>query len=131
MVPADHSSACICPEGKLHLAGPPLGFFIEAAGKKLYHAGDTAVFSDMEIISDYYEPEYALLPIGGLATMGPKEAAYALAKYLKSVKKVIPMHFGTFPLLAGTPEQLKEHFANYQIKYDREDVTFIDPFSFL
>ena len=83
MVHADHSSTCNWPDGKLHFTGPPLGFIVQAAGKILYHAGDTNVFSDMEIISELYEPDYALLPIGGLATIGPKEAAYALAKYLK------------------------------------------------
>ena len=72
---------------------------------KLYHAGDTGVFGDMAIIRDLYAPEIAMLPIGDLFTMNPREAAYACG--LLKPKFVIPMHFGTFPPLTGTPSQLK------------------------
>ena len=131
LVGADHSSSCWGSDGKVCYTGNPVGYIIEAAGKRIYHAGDTNVFSDMEIISELYEPEYAFLPIGGHFTMGPREAAYAIAKYLKSIKTVIPMHFGTFPLLKGTPEQLQENFAHFKTKFNRDDVTFIDPFPLL
>jgi len=73
---------------------------------KLYHAGDTNVFSDMAIIRDLYAPEIAMLPIGDHYTMSPREAAYACN--LLKPETVIPMHFGTFPLLTGTPAQLQE-----------------------
>ena len=85
----------------------------------------------MQIISELYEPDYALLPIGGHFTMGPKEAAYALAKFLHSVKYVIPMHFGTFPLLKGTPEKLKEHYEGFLTKYERGELKILDPFEFM
>jgi L-ascorbate metabolism protein UlaG (beta-lactamase superfamily) len=75
-------------------------------GVKIYHAGDTGVFGDMAIIRELYSPEIACLPIGDHFTMGPREAAYA-CKLLKP-KYVIPMHFGTFPMLVGRPSELKE-----------------------
>ena len=85
----------------------------------------------MQIISELHEPDYALLPIGGHFTMGPREAAYALAKFLVSVKFVIPMHFGTFPLLKGTPEKLKEHYEIFSAKYERDELKILDPFEFM
>jgi L-ascorbate metabolism protein UlaG (beta-lactamase superfamily) len=75
-----------------------------ADGPILYHAGDTAVFGDMKLIRELYRPEVAMLPIGGHYTMGPKEAA--LAVRLLEPKVILPLHFGTFPPLKGTPDQL-------------------------
>lgn len=75
-------------------------------GRSLYFAGDTNVFSDMELIRRLYQPELVFLPIGDLFTMGPKEAAVAI-ELLKPVK-VVPMHFGTFPPLTGRPNRLQE-----------------------
>jgi len=75
----------------------------------MYFAGDTGLFGDMKIIAELYRPEIAFLPIGDHYTMGPDTAAIA-AKWL-SVRQVVPMHWGTFPLLAGTPAMLKEHLA--------------------
>jgi L-ascorbate metabolism protein UlaG (beta-lactamase superfamily) len=75
-----------------------------ADGPVLYHAGDTAVFSDMKLIRELYRPEVAMLPIGGHFTMGPVEAAMAV-RFLEP-EIVLPLHFGTFPPLKGTPEQL-------------------------
>jgi L-ascorbate metabolism protein UlaG (beta-lactamase superfamily) len=75
-------------------------------GFKIYHAGDTAAFSDMEIIGKLLEPDVALLPIGDHYTMGPRQAAYAIN--LLNVKQVIPIHYGTFPVLTGTPDQLRK-----------------------
>ncbi len=72
----------------------------------IYHAGDTAVFSDMALIGELYHPDVALLPIGDHFTMGPLEATKAIE--LLKVPCVIPMHYGTFPLLTGTVEQLKK-----------------------
>jgi L-ascorbate metabolism protein UlaG (beta-lactamase superfamily) len=75
-------------------------------GPSIYHAGDTTVFGDMKLIGELYSPDLALLPIGDYYTMGPREAA--LAVRLLGVHHVIPMHFGTFPVLTGTPEKLRE-----------------------
>jgi len=71
----------------------------------VYHAGDTALFGDMKLIGELYKPDIACLPIGDLFTMGPREAAHAIR--LLGVKHVIPMHYATYPVLTGTPEQLK------------------------
>jgi L-ascorbate metabolism protein UlaG (beta-lactamase superfamily) len=75
-------------------------------GFKIYFAGDTNVFGDMQLISRIYEPDVAVLPIGDHFTMGPREAAVALE--LLGVKRCVPSHYGTFPLLTGTPERLRE-----------------------
>ena len=91
--------------------GEAAGYVIELDdGFKLYHAGDTAVFSDMALIGRLLRPDVALLPIGDHYTMGPRSAAEAIR--LLGVKTVIPMHFGTFPILTGTPDQLREHASD-------------------
>ncbi len=87
--------------------GDACGFVLEFEnGRKLYHAGDTCTFSDMQLIHELYKPDVALLPIGDFYTMGPKEAAVAVR--MLGVKHVIPMHYGTFPVLTGTPAALRE-----------------------
>ena len=83
-------------------------------GRKAYFAGDTTVFSDMALYADVYKPELAFLPIGDHFTMGPHEAAHA-ARLLK-VKTVIPMHYGTFPALTGTPQELESKLQKDGIK---------------
>jgi len=110
MVSADHSGGG--PDGVY--AGAPTGFVVsfKDGSPSIYHGGDTNVFSDMKIISDLYQPQIALLPIGGHFTMSPREAAYALNQFLLSVKTVVPMHYGTFPLLKGNPEQLATELQN-------------------
>jgi L-ascorbate metabolism protein UlaG (beta-lactamase superfamily) len=82
-------------------------------GKKLYFAGDTCVFGDMQLIGRIYEPDLAILPIGDHFTMGPKEAAVALE--LLGVQRCLPCHYGTFPLLHGTPEELRQLAPNVEI----------------
>ncbi|HET7892933.1 MAG TPA: MBL fold metallo-hydrolase, partial [Candidatus Sulfotelmatobacter sp.] len=77
------------------------------------HAGDTAVFGDMKIIHELYAPEIAMLPIGDHYTMGPREAAYACN--LLKPKAVIPMHFGTFPVLTGRPGDLQKLVPNVEV----------------
>ena len=85
--------------------GEPAGLVIEVEdGTKVYFAGDTNAFMDMQLIGRIYGPDVAVLPIGDHFTMGPKEAAVALE--LLGVKRCVPCHWGTFPLLHGTPEQL-------------------------
>jgi L-ascorbate metabolism protein UlaG (beta-lactamase superfamily) len=104
LVAADHSGSG--PEGGY--TGDACGWVInfKNGAPSIYHAGDSNVFGDMRIICDLYAPKIALLPIGGKFTMGPYEAAYAVKKLLHSVDTVVPMHYGTFPPLTGTPEQL-------------------------
>lgn len=80
-------------------------------GRSLYFAGDTNVFSDMQLIEKLYHPDLSFLPIGDHFTMSPREAA--LAARLLSSGKVIPMHFGTFPQLTGNPEQLAELLKDF------------------
>jgi L-ascorbate metabolism protein UlaG (beta-lactamase superfamily) len=75
-------------------------------GRALYFSGDTTVFTDMQLIERLYHPELAILPIGDYFTMGPQEAALACS--MLKPKKIIPMHFGTFPALTGRPPQLAE-----------------------
>ena len=107
MVDAKHSSG-LDIGGTVIPGGEPAGFIIEFEnGFCVYHAGDTSVFGDMRIIADLYKPSLAILPIGGLYTMDPREAAYA-CRLLKP-KYVVGMHYGTFPVLAGTPAELKRN----------------------
>jgi L-ascorbate metabolism protein UlaG (beta-lactamase superfamily) len=109
MVDAIHSSSI--QEGNQTLyAGLAVGFIIRFKdGFTVYHAGDTDVFAGMEIIGRLYKPDVALLPIGSHFTMGPLEAAEAIR--LLGVKRVIPIHYGTFPLLWGSPEALQQETA--------------------
>lgn len=103
MVHTLHSSS-VTEGDQVIYTGDPAGFVIKFEnGFSLYHAGDTAVFGDMKIIGEIYQPELSLLPIGSHFTMDPREATYA-ARLLGS-KYVIPMHYGTFPVLTGTPEE--------------------------
>ncbi len=106
MTHAVHSSA-VEEGGNLIAAGDPGGFVIEFPnGFVAYHAGDTAAFKDMELIRELYHPELAMLPIGSHYVMSPAEAA--LACRLLKPRWVIPMHYGTFPVLTGTAEELME-----------------------
>jgi L-ascorbate metabolism protein UlaG (beta-lactamase superfamily) len=104
MVRADHS--CGITDGDQILYGGTAGGYVVRMpeGYTFYHAGDTALFSDMQLIAELYRPELAFLPIGDLFTMDPMQAARA-CRFLE-VQRVIPIHWGTFPLLTGTPEQL-------------------------
>lgn len=107
MVHAVHSCGIQEDDGTMVYGGEACGYVLELpGGVKLYHAGDTAVFGDMAIIRELYAPEIVLLPIGDHFTMGPREAAYACM--LLQPKTVIPMHFGTFPMLTGKPGELKK-----------------------
>jgi len=104
MVDAKHSAAAADDKGS-HYVGVAAGYVLEVpAGPVLYHAGDTSVFGDMQLIREIYKPTVAMLPIGGFYTMGPREAAVACR--LLAPQTVLPIHFGTFPPLTGTPEEL-------------------------
>jgi L-ascorbate metabolism protein UlaG (beta-lactamase superfamily) len=105
MTHAFHSNS-IDDGGKIVYAGEPAGLIIRMPGGfTVYHAGDTALFGDMKLIGELYKPHLAMLPIGDLFTMGPREAAHAI-RFL-GVNQVIPMHYATFPFLTGTPEALR------------------------
>jgi L-ascorbate metabolism protein UlaG (beta-lactamase superfamily) len=99
---AKHSSSC--PDGTY--AGEAAGLVLQLEdGYKIYFAGDTCVFSDMQLIGRIYDPDLAVIPIGDHYTMGPREGAVALE--LLGTKRCLPCHWGTFPLLTGTPDELK------------------------
>lgn len=105
MTHAFHSNS-IEDNGQRIYAGEAGGFIVRLpGGVSIYHAGDTAVFGDMKLIGEIYRPDVAMLPIGDVFTMGPREAAFAIR--LLGVKHVIPMHYATFPMLTGTPEELR------------------------
>ena len=112
-VQAVHSSGFKEGENTLY-AGSPLGFIVAEDGEPtFYHAGDTGIFSDMALIARLYSPSIALLPIGGVHTMKPSETAEAL-NFLQ-VRTVVPMHFGTFPFLTGTPAELAREMKNRNV----------------
>jgi L-ascorbate metabolism protein UlaG (beta-lactamase superfamily) len=108
---AHHSSS----NNDLEYMGEPCGIVVEVEdGTKLYFAGDTCVFGDMQLIGRIYSPDVAILPIGDHYTMGPREAAVALE--LLDVKRCVPCHYGTFPALTGTPEELQELAPDVQVE---------------
>ena len=107
MVTAVHSSGIPGPDGSIVYGGDPAGYVIEFPdGLVVYQAGDTDVFGDMALIGELHRPDVAFLPIGGHYTMGPAGAAKAVS--LLGVPAVVPIHYGTFPVLAGTPDELRE-----------------------
>ncbi|MCY4263122.1 MAG: metal-dependent hydrolase [Candidatus Dadabacteria bacterium] len=106
MTHAQHSSSMKEEDGTVVYGGETGGYIIKFENNyTIYHAGDTNIFGDMKLISEIYKPQLAMLPIGDLFTMSPLEASYACR--LLNPKWVIPMHYGTFPLLVGTPDELK------------------------
>jgi L-ascorbate metabolism protein UlaG (beta-lactamase superfamily) len=106
MTDAVHSSSV--DENGLVYLGEAAGYVVRLEDSRtIYFAGDTALFGDMKLIGELYHPEIAFLPIGDRFTMGPETAAMA-ARWL-GVTLVVPMHWGTFPLLTGTPQRLKQH----------------------
>lgn len=118
-IPAIHSSTVMVPEGSadkdIHDGGNPGGFLIAVkGGPTIYHTGDTDVFSDMALVSRFHKVDVMLACIGGHFTMGPERAAEAV----KLVKPgmVVPMHFGTFPVLDGTVEALARALKNQGAK---------------
>ncbi len=107
---AEHSSEYVwknpaTTKEEVHVGGEPVGFIIEMEnGFKVYHMGDTGLFGDMKFIGEYYKPDLLLIPIGGHFVMSPADAAYAVKNYLKP-KYALPIHYGTIPVLRGTPEE--------------------------
>jgi L-ascorbate metabolism protein UlaG (beta-lactamase superfamily) len=106
MTPAVHTSS-IEEDGKVLYVGLATGFVVRLEDdRSIYFAGDTALFGDMRLIRDLHAPEIAFLPIGDHYTMNP--AAAALACEMLGVRQVVPMHYGTFPALTGSPDDLKK-----------------------
>ena len=113
MVQALHSSG-IEDGGQVVYGGEPCGYVLTLEdGTRILHAGDTGVHAEMALIGELYAPEIALLPIGDLFTMSPREAAVA-ARMLKP-KYIVPMHHGTFPALTGTPDMLREELKKLKV----------------
>lgn len=110
MVRADHS--CGLSDGDQTLyGGVAAGYIVRLPGGfTFYHAGDTALFSDMQLLGEMYRPELAFLPIGDYYTMDPQQAARA-CRFL-GTRKMIPIHWGTFPALTGTPEMLRKSLGD-------------------
>lgn len=105
MTQAVHTSS-IEEDGKVHYVGLATGFVVRLEdGRAIYFAGDTGLFGDMRLIAEMYAPEIAFLPIGDHYTMDPAAAARACA--MLGVRQVVPMHYGTFPALTGSPDELK------------------------
>lgn len=110
MVRAEHSSELVwrnpaTDKNETHVGGEPAGFIIELEnGFKIYHMGDTGLFGDMKLIAEHYRPDLLLIPIGGHFVMNPADAAFATKNYLKP-KFAVPIHYGTFPQLKGTPAE--------------------------
>ena len=107
---AEHSSEYVwqnpaTTKDEVHVGGEPVGFIVEMEnGFKVYHMGDTGLFGDMKFIGEYYKPDLVLIPIGGHFVMSPADAAYAVKNYLKP-RYALPIHYGTIPVLRGTPEE--------------------------
>ena len=106
---ARHGSSIALDDGSYIYGGEPMGFVVEfESGFKLYHAGDTNLFGDMQLIGELYSPDLAMLPIGDRLTMGPFEAAHAVR--LLGVNHVVPIHYSpdVMPILTGTPEEFEK-----------------------
>jgi len=100
-VEAKHSSG-LEEDGTMIYMGNPVGIILEAEGKTIYHAGDTALFSDMAMIGERFDIDVAFLPIGDNFTMGVQDAATAAA--LLNASKVVPIHYNTFPMIKQDPQ---------------------------
>jgi L-ascorbate metabolism protein UlaG (beta-lactamase superfamily) len=112
-----HHSSTYNDDGTLINLGDPAGYVLRMEnGFTIYHTGDTAVTYDMQIIGDLYHPELTILPIGDWYTMDPRQAAYAL-KLIRS-PYAIPEHYGTFPILTGTPAQLRAHLQEFDVQVE-------------
>jgi L-ascorbate metabolism protein UlaG (beta-lactamase superfamily) len=113
MTDARHSSGYV-DRGQMVYMGEAAGFVVRLEdAMTIYYAGDTCLFGDMKLIGELYKPDIAFLPIGDRFTMGPDQAARA-CEFL-GVRQVVPMHWGTFPLLTGTPAALRQLVSNVEV----------------
>ena len=111
---AFHSSSYQTEDNEFIYAGMPAGILFTAEGKTIYHAGDTAIFMDMEMIGKRHPIDVAFLPIGDNFTMGPEDAACAVE--LLNPKLTIPVHFNTFPPIEQDPEVFKSLVKKHEVK---------------
>lgn len=119
MVRAEHSSS-LEVEGRLLYGGVAAGYVVRMAdGYTFHHAGDTALYGDMRLTAELHRPDLGFLPIGDLYTMGPLEAAHACR--LLKLRQVVPIHYGTFPVLTGTPADFEAELR--QLEVDCEVLT--------
>jgi len=110
MLHADHSCGITDEDGSVIYGGEAVGYLLELEnGFRIYHSGDTMLFSDMRLYGELFKPDLAVLPIGDHYTMDPRQAAYACE--MLGVKMVIPSHYATFPILTGTPGQFREELS--------------------
>lgn len=110
MVRAEHSCGITDDDGSIIYGGEAVGYILELEnGLKVYQSGDTMLFGDMKLYGEYFRPDIAVLPIGDYFTMDPRQAAYACE--MLGVKQVVPSHYGTFPILTGTPDMLKSELS--------------------
>jgi L-ascorbate metabolism protein UlaG (beta-lactamase superfamily) len=115
LVRADHSSGDITNGMPIYL-GNPCGVIVKAAGEPtIYHMGDTDIFSDMGLIAEIHEPKVALVPIGDRFTMSPVTAALAVKRFFK-LEKVIPCHYGSFPIIEATPDRFVAEMKGHTTK---------------
>lgn len=126
MVRADHSSGFF-HQGLPVYGGLAGGFVVRGEGVSFYHAGDTALFSDMALIGELYRPEVAFLPIGDHFTMDPEQGARACE--LLGVRHVVPIHWGTFPILRGTPTALRQALAARGVRAEVVELTPGEPWA--
>jgi L-ascorbate metabolism protein UlaG (beta-lactamase superfamily) len=114
MVRADHSSGFLDEEGRSVYGGLACGYIVRCSDAfTFYHSGDTALYSDMAMIGDLWRPTVAFLPIGDHFTMDPEQAARACR--MLHVEKVVPIHWGTFPVLRGKPADLEEAIRSHGV----------------
>ncbi|MBH23428.1 MAG: metal-dependent hydrolase [Myxococcales bacterium] len=116
MTDARHSSSFTEEDGTVVYLGDPAGFVVTFSSTTLYIAGDTSLFGDMALIGELYSPDAAILPIGDWFTMDPRQAAMACK--MLGVKAAIPCHYGTFPILTGTPEAFKAELDKLNLEVE-------------
>jgi L-ascorbate metabolism protein UlaG (beta-lactamase superfamily) len=121
MVRAEHSSELTwknpaTDKEEVHVGGEAVGFVIELeSGLRIYHMGDTCLFGDMRLIGERLRPDVVLVPIGGHFVMSPEDAAFAVREWLKP-RFAVPMHYGTNPMLKGTPEEFVRALGKTKVK---------------
>jgi L-ascorbate metabolism protein UlaG (beta-lactamase superfamily) len=121
MTRAEHSSELVWKnpatgKDEIHVGGEPVGFIVELEnGFKIYHMGDTGLFGDMRWIGRHYKPDLILVPIGGHFVMSPQDAAIATRDLIKP-SFAIPIHYGTFPVLKGTPQEYMQALGTTSVK---------------
>ena len=121
MTHAEHTSSIPADDGSAAGGGEAKGYVITFEnGFRVYASGDTGVFGDMALIGELYRPDLAILPIGGFYTMDPFEAAHAVR--LLGVRRVLPGHWGTFPVLTGTPDALRQELATLGVDAEVLDI---------